>query len=396
MTPDQLLALARDAGAPADAGLTTPVAALFDSMAFVGFLGLLADECGVEPADIEEVVGRRFTTLADLANRLGETGVAPGRPRGQARESLPPDMRSPGPAVWLAASAIRLPASMRSAEDTDRLLGRPAGWFRQRTGIAGCRRWGDEDAVEAAASAGLECLKGAIDVSALLVTSEAPPRWPGLAACLHAHLALPPSCAALDVGGACVGVLHALWLARRLARPQGDVLIVAVESPSVWLGMRAGPEGEAAALFAEGAAACRVSVTPRGRPLLDVALGCDGTAADLLRLEPARGLAMRGPALASRAVHAVCSSAGELAARHGVRLGDVVVHAGNGRMAALVARKLGVPAGRVRSRTAELGNLGSASLLAAWEPAADVPGPVIWAAAGAGLNWGAALWGPMA
>ena len=58
----------------------------------------------------------------------------------------------------------------------------------------------------------------------------------------------------------------------------------------------------------------------------------------------------------------------------------------------LIARKLNLPEDRVISTTAFSGNLGSASLLAALShrpPTGD--GPVVLAAVGAGLNWGAAL-----
>jgi 3-oxoacyl-[acyl-carrier-protein] synthase III len=72
----------------------------------------------------------------------------------------------------------------------------------------------------------------------------------------------------------------------------------------------------------------------------------------------------------------------------------VVAHGGNGRMPALLARQLGLPVDRVWSVTPQTGNLGSASLPAAW--AAHVPqpsGPVLWTSVGAGISWGAAFMG---
>jgi 3-oxoacyl-[acyl-carrier-protein] synthase III len=402
MTPDGLLALAREAGAPPDVEPRSAFADLFDSMGFAEFLGLVADECGVEPGDIEEAVGRRFSTIEDLARSLHEAGVSCER-TGQAELAGLPENRLPTDPAWLAATAIHLPAASCPAVALDRMLGRPEGWFERRTGISRCSRWGGEDAVGAAAEVGRASLRaaglGGTDVAALLVTSEAPPRFPGLASSLHAGLGLPPSCVALEVGGACVGFVQALWLAQRLTRPGAGVLIIAAESPSAWLEVRPGPEGETAALFADGAAACVVTATPPGRRVIDVALGCDGRAADLLRVGVGRGrveVAMRGPALASRAALALSRSVREMGARHGLALDDlgaVVVHAGNGRMVRILARKLGVPAGRLRSRTGEVGNLGSASLPAAWAGAEDAAGPAVWAAVGAGVSWGAALLG---
>jgi 3-oxoacyl-[acyl-carrier-protein] synthase III len=87
----------------------------------------------------------------------------------------------------------------------------------------------------------------------------------------------------------------------------------------------------------------------------------------------------------------------DLASRHQLCLKDlegVVVHGGNGRVPALIARQLGLNVDRVWSYTAETGNLGSASLPAAWSGRQPLPqGPVIWIAAGAGMTSGAALTG---
>jgi 3-oxoacyl-[acyl-carrier-protein] synthase-3 len=107
-------------------------------------------------------------------------------------------------------------------------------------------------------------------------------------------------------------------------------------------------------------------------------------------------LDMDGLPLAERAVRTLAGSVAELAARHGLALEDlaaVAVHGGNGRLPELVGRQLGVASERVWSETARTGNLGSASLPVAWA-AHDLPaGPAVWAAVGAGLTWGAALFG---
>jgi 3-oxoacyl-[acyl-carrier-protein] synthase III len=85
----------------------------------------------------------------------------------------------------------------------------------------------------------------------------------------------------------------------------------------------------------------------------------------------------------------------QMSARHGLtveQLAAVVAHGGNGRMPALLARRLGLSAGRVWSETASTGNLGSASLPVAWAAHSQaINCPLIWTAVGAGLQWGAAL-----
>ncbi len=106
---------------------------------------------------------------------------------------------------------------------------------------------------------------------------------------------------------------------------------------------------------------------------------------------------MDGPALALRAVKAMAEAVEAITARHGIDVGAleaVVCHGGNGRLPALLARQLGLAPERVWSEAGRTGNLGSASLPAAWAAHRPAPqGPGAWAAAGAGLTWGAALTG---
>ncbi len=304
---------------------------------------------------------------------------------------------------------MRLPVVRQPAEDVDDLLGRPKGWFLSHTGIEARCLWGAEDALDAAAEAGRECLEGTgttrKDVSVLLATGEAPPVAVGLAQALHARLGLSPACVALEVGGACAGLVTALWLGQRLLTTGGALLVVAVEAPSRWLTIQPGAGGETAALFGDGAGACLLKAGPTegGRRIRDVMLAGDGTAGNLFQALPAArggvGLHMEGPALASRAVRLVAASVCDMAERNNFSLSEleaVVVHGGNGRLPGLLARRLGLPEERIHSETARTGNLGSVSLPAAWAPSQNGTGPVIWAAIGAGLTWGAVLLDPPA
>jgi 3-oxoacyl-[acyl-carrier-protein] synthase III len=106
---------------------------------------------------------------------------------------------------------------------------------------------------------------------------------------------------------------------------------------------------------------------------------------------------MEGPALASRAVRLVAATVRDLAGRNNLAVSElqaVVVHGGNGRLPGLLARRLGLPEERIHSETARTGNLGSVSLPAAAAAHPPRPGPIIWAAIGAGLTWGAVLLDP--
>jgi 3-oxoacyl-[acyl-carrier-protein] synthase III len=279
----------------------------------------------------------------------------------------------------LAATALGLPAREQSTGELDALVGRPAGWLATHAGIKTRRLWAGEDALDYAARAGCDCLAQARvrlgDVTALLVTSEAPPLPIGLAAALHHRLGLAAEVPALEVGGACCGFLTALWLARRLLVPESAALIVAVEAPSRWLSTQPGPAGEAAALCGDGAAACLLAGHAAGeRPLAlrDLYFHSDGDQGNLLRVERdgagAFQINMQGPALAQRAVRAMTEAVRRVCHYQGVdvaQLARVVIHAGNGRMPPLVARSLALPAASFCSVTGFVGNLGSASLPAA-------------------------------
>jgi 3-oxoacyl-[acyl-carrier-protein] synthase III len=383
-----------------------------DSMGLVELVAVLAEDCGVRPEAVEQAVGGRFGTAGELAEALASAGLT-FRAVGQA-SSLPdsPARKLPAPRTtcWLSAATLRLPEAVESAEQLDARLGRPAGWLERHAGIRQRHVWASQDPLTTAAEAGLASLKNAglleEEVGALLVTSEAPPLLAGLAAALHHRLGLRPQTAALEVGGACTGFLAALWLARALVSQVGAVLIVAVEAPSVHLIVEPGDAGETAALFGDAAGAFLVSqraTEGSAIPLVDVGLIIDGAAGSLLRVEGSTRMGVRvgmeGVPLAARAVETMARAVREVVRETGHTLdglAGVIVHGGNGRMADLVARQLGLAPERVWSRTAATGNLGSASLLAAWEAHRhDATGPVAWAAVGAGLIAGWALTGAL-
>jgi 3-oxoacyl-[acyl-carrier-protein] synthase III len=379
-----------------------------DSMGMVEFVALIADDCGVKPEAIEEAVGRDFGTIADLAAALTRAGIGPVS-QGSASAHAHTLSLSRAEAVrgWLAATAVRLPKALESAADIDRQLQRPPGWLESHAGIRQRRIWADEDPLAAAAEAGGEALKKSglksAQVGAVLVVSEAPPVLLGLAAALHHRLRLPGNTVALDIGGACTAFLAALWTAQAILPQREIVLIISVEAASRFLRVQPGPAGEGAALFGDAAAAVVLSrAAPAGKaaPLFEVSLAADGSQAALLQLHGASPdgveLRMRGTELAASAIHVMADSVEALAKRHGIevsQLAAVIAHGGNGRMPALLARKLGLPPERVWSETPVTGNLGSASLPVAWAARPPPKGPIIWTAVGAGLAWGAALTG---
>jgi len=378
-----------------------------DSMGMVEFLALVAEDCGVKPDVIESAVGHQFGTVAELAAAMSREAILP---RGHSGPVSSPagSANSQGGTVWswLAATAVRLGDTAEPASAIDRALHRPEGWFESHAGIQQRRVWKEQDPLAAATAAGREALECAgvnpSQVASLLVASEAPPLLLGLAAALHHRLELPPRAVAVEVGGACTGFLAALWTAQGLLTRHEIILVLSVEAATRFLRVEPGAAGEAAALFGDAAAATVLCGSPLGAnavPLAEIVLASDGSLASILQIEQSRSsgieIRMRGTELAGRAIHVMAESVGELASRHGLDVRDlagVVAHGGNGRMPALLALKLGLPAERVWSETSVTGNLGSASLPVAWAAHKAPPqGAVIWTAVGAGLTWGAAL-----
>jgi 3-oxoacyl-[acyl-carrier-protein] synthase-3 len=396
---------------PVAADSNTRFVDAFDSMGFIEFLALVADDCGVPVEAIEQAAGRRYGSVGEFAAAINAAGLSlqhesPPKARSASDGSPALAFRARKASAWLAATAARLPANRQPASAINALLQRPPGWLEEHAGIEARCLWNDGEPLDAVAYSAQDCLRQAglspATVGALLVTSEAPPLLVGLAAALHARLGLPSSSAALEIGGACTGFLTALWTAQHLLANTTAVLVIAVEAPSRWLALAPTPAGEAAALFGDAAASCLLTSQPPGAGALylrDIVLGTDGSSGSLLRVDtvPGRGaeLHMDGIAVAHRAVRTMADAVRQLCDRNALtvdQVAAVLAHGGNGRMPALLARRLGLPSNRVCSETARTGNLGSASLPVAW--AARDPStshPVIWTAVGAGLQWGAAL-----
>jgi 3-oxoacyl-[acyl-carrier-protein] synthase-3 len=407
---DRLHQVQLSLGREADSGGTAdvPLADLLDSMGLVEYVAVLADDCGIAAEAIEQSVQHRFGTCRQLAEALVQAGLALPAPwdRPVVTATAAPTAPVVAATGWLSAPVLCLPETVQPAETLDALLERPRGWLARHAGIQQRHIWAVQEPLTVAAECGLNCLSEAgvlpEEVDALLVLSEAPPLLAGLGAALHHRLNLRPQTVALELGGACTGFLSALWLGQSLLERLEMVLILVVEAPSWHLPITPGPAGEAAALFGDAAAACllsRQAASGRSLALQDVDLRVEGKAGGLLQVRccscGGAEIHMDGMKLAGMAVRTMAQGVLDLLAKHQLDLADVpaiLAHGGNGRLPGLLARQLGLPSRRVWSQTEVTGNLGSASLLAAWAARQeDVVGPVVWAAVGAGLTGAWAL-----
>jgi len=301
--------------------------------------------------------------------------------------------------AYLHAFGAGLPERIVSNAELAERVGCTAEWIESVSGIRE-RRWADEKTtvVDLGARAAGDCLSragiAASDVGLLILASgSAPPGIPAPGAALAAQLGLQTA-PVLDLPMASAGGLFGLALASRLAEQYGNVLVVAAEKMSAII--QAHPlDQNTAILFGDGAGAALVSSHSGPRQILHSVLHSDGQFRDDLRYDGASALKMNGLAVilqASRKLPGVIQEVLQQVSIPAAEVGTFLVHQANQNLLVRVAKALGVPAERVFSNIARYGNTSSASLLIAaaeWERQSPGPGPVVFAAFGAGLHWGA-------
>ncbi len=302
--------------------------------------------------------------------------------------------------AYLHAFGAHLPERAVANEELAARLGCAAEWIESSSGIRE-RRWAaEETVVDLGAAAASQCLAAAgVPASQLglviLASGSAPPGFPAPGAALANRLGLdaPP---VIDVPMASAGSLFGLALAAQLADRFGDVLVVAAEKMSAIL--QAHPlEQNTAILFGDGAGAALVSSRPGPWRIVDCALHTDGQFREELAYDGQAALRMNGLSVILQATRKLPSVIREVLDRAQIPASQVsafLLHQANQNLLTRVAKSLGAPPERVFSNIARYGNTSSASMLIAaaeWSRQNPPPGPVVFAAFGAGLHWGALL-----
>ena len=305
-----------------------------------------------------------------------------------------------------------------SAEQIENDLGLPPYKIRDGAGVQSvCLAADTEDEValaQRAAENALEMADVSVDVvDFLVVTSATFLGFPSLAASLHSRLMMRETSGALDVGGACAGLIYSLAVAKSLlgTRPQGTALVVAAEVHSRRLNTPQVP-GEFRGLFGDGACAfvltkgatAEQSVCVR---VQEFAWGCSGTFASSLRVgisnDTGVNVQFKGDQLAQAAVAQLDRIVGTLEKLSGELRTNVdyfAIHQPNPRVVEIFAEKAKIPMERIPLVARSCGNLGSvtcgASLCQALahfrESGNRSRTPLIFMAAVApGLVWGGAF-----
>jgi 3-oxoacyl-[acyl-carrier-protein] synthase-3 len=304
---------------------------------------------------------------------------------------------------YLRGFGCYLPVRVVDNRELAPMVGADAAWIESATGIQERRFAAPEETV---ASLGIraskDCLEsagvGAGEIGLVLAASGSGElRFPGPATSIAAGLGIA-GVPAIDLPLASAGSLFALSLAADLARRYGTVLVVASEIMSRTV--RVDPIGkDTAILFGDGAGAALVTRDTGFAEIADSLLASDGEFAEALKLHLDTPLHMDGRTIILHASRKLPRAIGQLLERNGVKaeeVGAYILHQANLNLISRVAQALGAQQSKFFCNLRRYGNTSSASMLIAaaeWRRGREgkLDAPVVFAAFGAGLNWGAVL-----
>lgn len=301
-----------------------------------------------------------------------------------------------------------------SSEEVDRVFGMPAGKLKSRAGIESLAYVGQgENEVTLGLRAAVEALRAvscdATELDWIIATSETLHDYPSLAAQLHSQLRARETCGALDVGGACLGLINALAVAKGLLA-SGQAQCVAVVTADVHSQTLTSDRvvGEFGGLFGDGASAFLlrsgdVSESPSKYSLGEFIFGCAGQYADAIRVSDKKdgGLHLKfdGEALSRAAITRMEKLIGSIEQRSGIsrhEVGAFATHQPNPRLVALLAKQCGVSLETFPAIARTSGNLGSSTCGAALHKSLEMMSgyplnsrkPIFLASLGPGLVFG--------
>ena len=313
--------------------------------------------------------------------------------------------------VSIVSSGFLTGSRVVASEEVDRAFGMPIGKLRNRAGIESLAYAAEgENELTLGAAAAEESLRGASceaqELDWIIATSETHHDYPALAPLLHSRLLASETCGALDVGGACLGLLNALAVARLLIS-SGAARTVAVVTADAHSRVLT-PErvaGEFGGLFGDGASAFLLrheGESPSGSSyrLREFLFGCAGQYAAAIQVAARIGgldVQFDGEALSRAAITRLEKVITVVEKRSGIpraSVGSFATHQPNPRLLTLLARQCSVSADAFPPICRTAGNLGSsmcgAALHAALQNAARAGQrrPIFLASLGPGLLFG--------
>ncbi|HYL63938.1 MAG TPA: 3-oxoacyl-[acyl-carrier-protein] synthase III C-terminal domain-containing protein [Candidatus Methylomirabilis sp.] len=315
--------------------------------------------------------------------------------------------------VFVVSSSVTLGARKVPSEQVDAAFGMPPGKLRRRAGIESLAYASEnEDELTLGTRAAQNCLLGAScraqDLDWIIATSETHHSYPSLGAQLHSRLLARETCGALDVGGACLGLLNGLAVAQGLIASGRAhfVLVVTADVHSRILAPGRVP-GEFGGLFGDGASAFLLSMATVSDSngtyrLAQFFFGCAGQYAGAIRVagrERELDFHFDGEALSRAAVTRLEKVIVDLELGSGIprsSLQGLATHQPNPRLISILAKQCGLPDGKFPRVAQTAGNLGSStcgaaldSILRSASSQGDLKrGPIFLASLGPGLLYG--------
>ena len=317
-------------------------------------------------------------------------------------------------AACIAGSGTAQGARIVASEEVDLAFGMPSGKLRRRAGIESLAYVAEgENELSLGIAAARDALRTSDaptgEMDWIVATSETHHNYPSLAAQLHSRLQVREECAALDVGGGCLGLINAFAVAQSLIAC-GQARAVAVISADVHSRTLTPGRvaGEFGGLFGDGASAFVLRKTSDAEQASNYAFGeflfgCAGQYADAVSVSDDKdgGLTLQfdGDALSRAAISRMEKTIAALERRSGISrasVGAFATHQPNPRLMALVARQCGVSEALFPEVSRASGNLGSSTcgtalhlaLSAAAKQSPEKQKPIFLASLGPGLLFG--------
>jgi len=382
---------------------------VLDSMGWVGFLRALESASGLN--ELGALLTDRNPSFESIFQVFKDAQT---ERLSRESDSVRTDPSARRTSVVIASSCAVVGSRTIPSEEVDRAFSMPPGKLRLRAGIESLAYAAeDEDELTLGARAAQRAFHaatcGAQEIDWIIATSETQRGYPSLAAQLHSQLLARENCGALDVGGACLGLLNALAVAQALIASGQARTIAVITSDVHSRTFKPGlVSGEFGGLFGDGASAFLLrakngTAPQRAYALGEFFFGCAGQYAGAIRVADAPNgnldVHFDGEALSRAAITRLEKVVREIELRSGIdrsSLQGLATHQPNPRLVALLAKQCGLPQDKFPVVSKSFGNLGSSTCGVALDAIlqsirshpAEQLGPIFTASLGPGLLFG--------
>lgn len=382
---------------------------VLDSMGWVSLLRALESASGV--SDLGALLTQRAASFGSIFQAFQEAQADKPASRSDFSQMRQTFTRIP---AIIASSSAAVGSRTIPSEDVDRAFGMQPGKLRLRAGIESLAYAAEgENELTLGARAAQESLHaaacGAQELDWIIATSETHHGYPSLASQLHSQLLARETCGALDVGGACLGLLNGFSVAQALlSGGQARTIMVVTSDVHSHIFKPGSVAGELGGLFGDGASAfllrtVRTTATRHAYALGQFFFGCAGQYAGAIRVAPGQDGSLEahfdGEALSRAAITRLEKVVREAELRSGIArssLQGLATHQPNPRLIKLLAKQLGLPQSKFPIVAQTCGNLGSSTcgaaldalLHSAQSDQAEGHRPIFMASLGPGLLFG--------